>query len=233
MTKQPYPILYSLHNCPYAIRARMALVKAKQVVEIRSIKLSNKPIEMVEVSPKGSVPVLVLPKPMNDEPLLVIDESLDIMLWALNKSDPYNLLQQTHRNELDEMLDFIKHFENRFIPALEAYAAAKRYHQENRAELRKVCEGELVQLEGLLNKHRFLLSDKESLVDIALVPFIRKLARVDKPWFRDGPFPYVRDWLNGYLNSRLFSEVMTQYDIWHEHQNAVYFGDKNKLGNKK
>ncbi|GAL14580.1 glutathione S-transferase N terminus [Vibrio astriarenae] len=208
----------------------MALVKAKQVVEIRSIKLSNKPTKMVEVSPKGSVPVLVLPTP---EPLLVIDESLDIMLWALNKSDPDNLLRQTHRNELDEMLDFIKYFENRFIPALEAYAAVKRYHEENRVELRKVCEDELAQLEGQLNKHKFLFSDEESLVDIALMPFVRKLARVDKPWFRNGPFPRVRDWLNGYLNSQLFSEVMTHYDIWHEHQNAVYLGERSKLGNKK
>lgn len=230
MVTHSFPILYSLHNCPYAIRARIALIKAKQVVEIRSIKLSNKPIKMVEVSPKGSVPVLVLPTP---EPLLVIDESLDIMLWALNKNDPCNLMLQTQSNKLTEMIAFIERFESCFIPVLEAYAAAKRYQEENRAELRKACENELAKLEGQLNKYRFLFCDEESLVDIALVPFVRKLARVDKPWFRDSPFPHVRNWLNGYLNSRLFSEAMIHYDIWYEHQDAMYLGDKSSTGNRK
>ncbi|MGR5231740.1 glutathione S-transferase [Vibrio rotiferianus] len=229
MQSKPVPILYSLHNCPYAIRARFALLKARQRVHIRSIKLDNKPREMLEVSPKGSVPVLVVPKvPCEsidiEEAPLVLEESLEIMIWALSEYDPENLLQTDNPNALPEMITVIEEFERNFVPALNAFGCAKRYHAENTAERRKACETELTKLEVHLTQHPFLFSEQESLVDIALLPFLRKYARIDKQWFRHSHYQRVRVWLDNYLQSGEFSKVMTNYDLWIDERKDEYFG---------
>ncbi|GAM62890.1 glutathione S-transferase domain protein [Vibrio ishigakensis] len=150
-------------------------------MRIRSIKLDNKPDEMLQVSPKGSVPVLVV------EDSLVIEESLEIMLWALAQNDPDDLLCASSPSALPEMLAFIDEFERSFIPAMNTFACAKRYHEDNTDELRAHCEAELTKLEHRLNQHAFIFSERESLVDIALLPFLRKYARIDKQWFRNSP----------------------------------------------
>ncbi|MGR5269350.1 glutathione S-transferase [Vibrio astriarenae] len=208
MKSQNKPILYSLHNCPYAIRARLALVKAQQSVTIRAVKLDNKPEEMLNTSQKGSVPVLVMPD------ATVIEESLDIMVWALSQNDPKGLLSSDNNRALPEMLDFIASFENDFIPALIQFSSAKRYHEQEMFALRELCEIELAKLEGWLSQHALLFGERESLVDIAIVPFIRKFARIDKPWFRDSPYPYLRRWLEQYLQSRVFTITMKHYPLW-------------------
>ncbi|OLQ94448.1 glutathione S-transferase [Vibrio ponticus] len=223
------PILYSLHNCPYAIRARFALVKAKQTVLIRSIKLNNKPSEMLKASPKGSVPVLLVPQNTVETnnlhtPYRVLEESLDIMLWALSHNDPSHLLQSGNVESLPAMLAIIDEFERKFVPALNAFACAKRYHENNQSDLRHHCEIELEKLESRLVKHAFLFSNQESLVDIALVPFLRKYARIDKQWFRNRPYPRLRAWLNGYIQSPEFSKVMKNYDLWLDTRKDEHFG---------
>ncbi|WP_197064692.1 glutathione S-transferase [Vibrio hyugaensis] len=221
------PVLYSLHNCPYAIRARFALLKAQQSVRIRSIKRNNKPTEMLEASPKGSVPVLVIPKGASDKGSAkprVLEESLDIMIWALSKNDPDNLLRTNNRDVLPHMLMVIEEFESRFIPALNAFGCAKRYHEDNTAELRKACERELAKLESRLTEHSYLFSDRETLVDIAILPFLRKYARIDKQWFRESPYPNLKAWLNRYIQSPQFSKVMKNYDLWLEERRDEYFG---------
>lgn len=225
---EPTPILYSLHNCPYAIRARMALLKAQQRVRIRSIKLDNKPAELLQASSKGTVPVLVLSE--NQPPLLadetqVLEQSLDIMVWALSKNDPHGLLGDDSQSQLPLMLTLVEAFERDFDPALNAFGCAKRYHEGAMIPLRQECERELAKLESRLVEHRFLFGEHESLVDIALLPFIRKFARIDKQWFREAPYPKVRDWLNGYLNSPFFSKVMAKQPLWSVEQADVYFGD--------
>tara|TARA_R110001583_G_scaffold22377_5_gene83969 strand:- start:1001 stop:1681 length:681 start_codon:yes stop_codon:yes gene_type:complete len=218
------PILYSLQNCPYAIRARYSLFKAKQRLLIRAIKLNNKPPEMLKASPKGSVPVLVLNHSDEVGNQHIIDESINIMLWALNKNDPQDLLHSSDPKAQKEMLIFIKNFEMTFIPALEAYSCAKRYHESNLDECCTECELTLQNLESQLTKHAFLYSEKESLIDIALLPFIRKFARVERQWYRNSPYPKLQKWLAGYLQSPLFTKVMTSHELWIENRKDIYLG---------
>jgi glutathione S-transferase len=231
MTKTP--ILYSLQNCPYAMRARIALFKANQQVLIRAIKLNNKPKEMLLVSPKGTVPVLVIPESSVSNSTRVIDESLEVMVWALSQSDPDNLLCSEDDAALPNMVTLISDFEIDFIPLLNSYSCAKRYHENNITEWRRACETHLELLENNVSKYSFLLSNQETLVDIALLPFIRKFARVDKPWFQKSPYPNLRQWLNRYLQSPMFSKVMEQHELWLEHRNDIYFGQAASNKRKK
>lgn len=212
------PVIYSLRNCPYAMRARLAIYKAKYPVALRDIVLSNKPQSMLDASPKGTVPVLVLTDNQ------VIDESLAIMLWALQESDPDNLLHSHDNAILVNMLELIEQFDVDFKTSLNAYKCAKRYQESNIVECRQQCEIFLAQLELRLNKHRFLASDQESLADIALVPFIRQFARVERQWYLQSPYPKLRQWLNSYLHSPLFTRVMAKHPLWLETQQEVILG---------
>ena len=216
------PILYSLRNCPYAMRARIAIFKAQQTVLLRDLVLSNKPEQMLKASPKGTVPVIVL---SNDT---VIEESLEVMLWALNESDPNNLLHQNIGNALPDMLKLINAFDHEFKVCLEQYKCAKRYKEANLIEQREACELYIKSLEVRLSLHTFLMSDKESLVDIALLPFIRQFARIERQWYLQSPYPKVRQWLNNYLQSPMFTRVMAKYPLWLDSQEEVFFGGQGK-----
>ncbi|GAM58267.1 glutathione S-transferase domain protein [Vibrio ishigakensis] len=185
---------------------------------MRSIKLDNKPDEMLQVSPKGSVPVLVV------EDSLVIEESLEIMLWALEQNDPDDLLWADSPSALPEMLTFIYEFERTFTPAMNTFACAKRYHEDNINVLRAHCEAELSKLEHRLSQHAFVFSEEETLVDIALLPFLRKYARIDKQWFRNSSYLNLKNWLNGYIQSPLFSKVMKHYELWTDNRIDQDFG---------
>ena len=215
---KPLPILYSLRNCPYAMRARIAIFKANQTILLRDLVLSNKPKELITASPKGTVPVLVLPNGS------VLEESLDIMLWALNETDPDDLLQNETDSSLSEMLTLINTFDQDFKTCLEQYKCAKRYRESNIVECREVCEQYLKILEHRLVSNKFLMSNKESLVDIALVPFIRQFARVERQWYLQSPYPNVRQWLNSYLQSAMFTKVMAKYPLWLDNHEDVLFG---------
>tara|TARA_R110002050_G_scaffold24661_3_gene65899 strand:+ start:7782 stop:8471 length:690 start_codon:yes stop_codon:yes gene_type:complete len=220
-----YPILYSLRNCPYAMRARIAIFKSKQQVELRDVVLSDKPQAMLNASPKGTVPILVFEN--NDKTFNVIDESLDIMLWALQTNDPENLLEQgatTNAESLKNMLSVIAIFDNEFKAALEKYKCAKRYHEDNLLEYRQACEAYIQTVEKRLEQHAYIMSNKESLVDIALLPFIRQFARVERQWYLQAPYPNLRQWLNNYLQSPMFSKVMTKYPLWIDGDNRVIWG---------
>ena len=212
------PIIYSLRNCPYAMRARLAIFKAKQTVLLRDLVLSNKPAEMIAVSAKATVPVLVL---ANGK---VIEESLEVMLWALQQTDPDDLLHGQDEGALPTMLALITEFDNDFKTNLEAYKCAKRYQEDNVGQCRMVCQQYIEQLEKRLTEHRFLMSDKESLADIALVPFIRQFARVERQWYLQSPYPKVRRWLNSYLQSPVFTKVMAKYPLWLDNHEDVLFG---------
>lgn len=215
---KPLPILYSLRNCPYAMRARIAIFKAKQTVILRDLVLSNKPKELVTVSPKATVPVLVLTNGT------VLEESLDVMLWALNKTDPDDLLQSENEYSLSEILTLIDTFDHNFKVSLEQYKCAKRYRENNVVECREACEQFIQTLEKRLNSHKFLVSNKESLADIAILPFIRQFARVERQWYLQSPYPQVRQWLKNYLQSPMFTKVMAKHPLWLEHNDEVLFG---------
>jgi glutathione S-transferase len=210
------PILYSLRNCPYAMRARIALFKAQLQISLREVVLSNKPKEMLTVSKKGEVPVLV----MGDEsaPSIVIEESLEVMLWALAKSDPDNLLYLHDPHALPNMLKLITQFDNEFKACLNTYKCAKRYRENNITECRQACEIFIQQLENRLSnipsQKPFIMSDQESLVDIALLPFVRQFAKVERQWYLKSPYPKVRLWLNRYLQSIMFTKVMAKHNVW-------------------
>jgi len=219
---QSLPVLYSLRNCPYAMRARIAIFKAKQTVQLRDVVLSNKPAEMIAASPKATVPVLVLP----DE--VVIDESLAVMLWALNETDPDDLLHKQNEHSLSVMLELINTFDTEFKAYLEQYKCAKRYKENNIDECRALCEQLIQVLEDRLKNHNFLFSDWESLADIALLPFIRQFARVERQWYLQSPYPNVRNWLNNYLQSPMFTKVMAKYPLWLDNHEVVLFGDLTK-----
>lgn len=215
------PILYSLQNCPYAIRARFTLFRAQRKVLLRAVKLNNKPTEMLNSSPKGSVPVLVV-RSVNDDDV-VIQESLEIMLWALEINDPTNLLAYKDTVALHSMLNLINDFDTQFIPALEAYCCAKRYHETDILQCRTRCEEHLQQLEQRLSAHAFLFNNQETLLDIAIFPFIRKFARVERQWYRQSPYVKLRAWLDNYLQSPAFTKVMEKHELWLDNKQDIYF----------
>ena len=211
------PLFYSLRNCPYAMRARMAIYASGQSVQLRELCLDSKPTDFLMASPKATVPVLVLPNGK------VIEQSLEIMCWTFNVNDSDNYLISDNRDKQQQMLRFIELFDREFISSLESYRSAKRYHDENLLECRKACERYLQQLEQRLQYHRYLFSDNPCVADLAIIPFIRQLARVERQWYLNSPYPQLRNWLNGYLQSRMFSKVMTKYPVWTPTNEQVIF----------
>lgn len=192
------PILYSYRRCPYAMRARMALKYAKIAVEIREISLRDKPAHMLAVSPKGTVPVLVL----NDEQ--VIEQSLDIMHWALKKQDMDGWLSA------DKALTNALILENdtNFKAALDRYKYPERYPEQSQQQYREAGEVFLAQLEARLNNTQYLFAPHVTLADIAIFPFIRQFAAVDNAWFDTSPYPKLGVWLKALTSSDLFESIM-------------------------
>ena len=212
------PVLYSLQHCPYAMRARLGLLLAEQPVMLRAITMDKKPEEMLIASPKGTVPVLVV------DPKTVIDESLDIMLWALNRNDPQNLLYSDKADALPEMLKIIEENDNEFKPSLEKYKRSKRFHNEAEAADRLACEPFIQRLESRLNQHEYLMGATPSLLDYALLPFVRQFSKVNRQLFREGPYTNLQGWLDGQLQSRLFARAMLKYPFWLESGEEFLFG---------
>lgn len=215
------PILYSLRNCPFAMRARLAIFRSQSPVILRSIVLNDKPAEMLTASPKGTVPVLVLPEEDNGK--TVIDESFDIMVWALTQSDPDELLHAGETAISQDMFSLVSKFDNEFKSALEQYKAAKRYHEDNLIECRQVCEAYVADLEQRLTAHTFLVSNRESFADLALFPFIRQFAKVERKWYLQSPYPNLKQWLNNYLQSAMFNKVMAQHPLYLSTDEVIYF----------
>ncbi len=219
------PILYSLQNCPYAMRARLAILLAQQKVQLRAITMKDKPAEMLTASPKGTVPVLILDSDSETEnKKKVIDESLDVMLWALNRNDPENLLYSQQKNALPEMLKIIEENDKYFKPNLEQYKRAKRFHGEDEEQCRLQCEPFIQQLEHRLSQHEFLMGPTPSLLDYALLPFIRQFSRVNRQLYLQGSYTHLQRWLSHHLQSRLFSKAMIKYPLWLDNHEECIFG---------
>ena len=220
------PILYSLQNCPYAMRARLAILLAQQTVLLRAIVMQNKPPEMLALSPKGTVPVLVLEGLVLEEnsKKIVIDESLDIMLWALKLNDPENLLYSQDADALAQMLQVINENDEDFKPKLEQYKRAKRFHGNDEEQCRLLCEPFIQRLEYRLAQDEFLMGATPSLLDYALLPFIRQFSRVNRQLYLQGPYTHLQRWLNHHLQSRLFSKAMLKYPLWLDNYDECIFG---------
>lgn len=195
---QALPILYSYRRCPYAMRVRMALSYAGVAVEIREISLKDKPAHLLQVSPKGTVPVLVLPDGK------VIDQSLDIMHWALGRRDSDGWLMTD--SVLTQQL--ISENDTTFKSALDKYKYAIRFPEASATDYRAQGEVFLQKLELLLSASPFLLKAQPSLADFAIFPFIRQFAAVDTIWFEATTYSRLHLWLKYLVESELFLRVM-------------------------
>ncbi len=199
------PILYSFRRCPYAMRARLALASAGIPVELREVLLRDKAPELLEASPKATVPVLDLPD-------RVIEESYDIMLWALGKSDPEGWLQG--KNE-----PLITEIDGPFKTALDHY----KYGKIGVEEARETSSETLRKLENTLKTSPFLSGPQFTLADAASVTFIRQFANVDRAWFDTQPWPHLCAWLENFLASPRFEAIMRKYPKWQAGDPATLF----------
>ncbi|MBC3921767.1 glutathione S-transferase [Pseudomonas lurida] len=192
-------LLYSFRRCPYAMRARLALRYSGVCVRIIEVSLKAKPAEMLALSPKGTVPVLSV----NGE---VIDESLAIMQWALAQHDPDNWRLQGDPS----VLALIDENDQGFKYHLDRYKYAERYPEYPMEHYRAEGEVFLQKLEGLLADRAYLLAHHPSLADMAMAPFVRQFAHVDRDWFARAPYPRLQRWLEAFLQSPLFIGVMAK-----------------------
>lgn len=219
---QLMPILYSFRRCPYAMRARLALHSSGLMVQLREIVLRDKPASMLEVSPKGTVPVLIL---SNGN---VVDESLDIMLHALRQSDPANMLA-TEQGTLDDALALIAENDGPFKTELDYYKYPDRYDGVDREVSRQNASVFLMKLNDLLsNNGPFLLGGKYSIADLAIFPFVRQFANVDFDWFEKQEWAHLISALEQFVNSPLFLSVMNKYPLWKEGDAVTTFGEKGQ-----
>ncbi|AZE84260.1 Glutathione S-transferase N terminus [Pseudomonas orientalis] len=192
-------LLYSFRRCPYAMRARLALRYSGVPVEIIEVSLKAKPADMLALSPKGTVPVLSLDG-------RVIEESLEIMQWALAQHDPEDWLLQGD----PAVLALIAENDQVFKHHLNRYKYAERYPEQPMEHYRAEGEVFLQKLENLLADREYLLAGHLSLADAAVVPFVRQFAHVDREWFAGAPYPRLQVWLQRFLESPLFIAVMAK-----------------------
>ena len=192
------PKLFTYRRCPYAIRSRLALYQAGIDYESIEISLKDKPGDFLALSPKGTVPVLV----QSDGK--IIEESLEIMLWALNINDREHWVLKD--NDLCQKLIFENDFN--FKKNLDKYKYADRFPEHSKEYYRSQCEIFLNALEEKLQFKLYLIEDRISIADIAIFPFIRQFRLVDENWFLNSKYDALKKWLQGLINSRMFKEVM-------------------------
>ncbi len=209
LTLVALPILYSFRRCPYAMRARLALAVSGTVCALREVKLSAKPPEMLAVSPKGTVPVLVLPDGT------VIDQSLDVMRWALAQSDPEGWLTRDDPALIERNDGAFKHDLDRYKYPERHGSDALAHRESGLAFLRD--------LDARLVAHGQLCGAERGLADMAVMPFVRQFASVDAAWFESAELPHVKRWLAGHVESALFGAVMEKFTPWREGDAGVVF----------
>jgi glutathione S-transferase len=202
MNTNSLPILYTFRRCPYAIRARMAIYAAGIKVQSIEVSLKNKPQSLIDYSPKGTVPVVVTP---NGE---VIQESRDIMLWALHQADPNNWLLQNDKLKQQQMMQLVDSCDIEFKPLLDRYKYFDRHPEHSQAEYRHQAEVFLQQLDIRLSAQAFLMDANMRFSDVAIFPFIRQFSGVDKLWFAASPYKNLQRWLDICVNTALFKTVM-------------------------
>jgi glutathione S-transferase len=189
------------------MRARMALAYSGLVVEIREISLREKPTSLLAISPKGTVPVL-----QSDD--LVIEQSYDIMKWALKQSDPDQWLSAQTEPTIDQ---WVEKNDGPFKKLLDQYKYPDRYPdislEETLSQARSLFLGPINEQ---LKTSPYLLGSRISLADIAIFPFVRQFAMVDQEWMDQSDLHFLKQWLNERLESSLFVGVMQKYPTWHD-----------------
>jgi len=213
-----YPILYSFRRCPYAMRARLAVAASRLTVELREVVLRDKPADMLEASPKGTVPVLVLP---DGE---VIEESLDVMEWALSRRDPEGW-RDLPGDTFGQIEALIEELDGPFKSALDRYKYENRYDGVVAVEQRHLAVPFLLDLEKRLAASPYLFGDRFTFADAAVAPFVRQFAHVDRDWFWAQEWPHLIGWLERFLESSRFKAIMTKYPKWESGEAGVVFPD--------
>ena len=213
--KYGLPVLYSFRRCPYAMRARLAILASGLGVELREVLLKEKPAELLACSPKGTVPVLVLAG-------TVLDESWEIMRWALQQHDPQGLLGH-HAEFVQPAMVWQQRNDRHFKPILDRYKYFERHPALPQAAYLQQALPFLDELETALRANTFLLSDQPSIADLALWPFIRQFAMVDQASFDALPLPRLQGWLATFLQSRAFERIMLKTPPWQLDLSRVIF----------
>lgn len=215
-----YPILYSFKRCPYAMRARMALQLTNIKCEIREVRLNNKPKHMLEVSPKGTVPVLIL----NDR---TIEESMEVIDWALNQKNVFE--GNLKENQIKISDELIERFDDKFKYHLDRYKYASRYGDVDEIHHRKKCEKILLEIEDIISDEEWFFGKKINKLDISILPFIRQFRIADADWFDNHKrLKKVKNYLHNFLASKILKDVMINYDVWKEESEISYFPITNR-----
>ncbi|NUN63920.1 glutathione S-transferase [Pseudanabaena biceps] len=211
------PILYSFRRCPYAIRARMALAYANICYELREVSLKNKPQQMLDISPKGTTPVMQI---FENTDFIVLEESLDIMNWSVQQHDPLrwldlpdqskaiaNQLIETNDRHFKQSLDRYK-YPNRFPEH------PQQFYRQQGEQFLQVLESHLQERSPNLDNSRFLISDRQTFADMAIFPFVRQFAYVDMDWFVTSAYHFLQEWLKWHESSTIFELVMQKSPVW-------------------
>jgi glutathione S-transferase len=213
-----FPILYSFRRCPYAMRARLAIASAGITVELREILLRDKAAEFLTASPKGTVPVLLADT--------VIEESIDVMHWAIAQSDPESLLH--HMDDAANAL--IAECDGPFKTALDQTKYAVRYPDIDASESRATAAHFITKLDALLNGQRWLYGDRPTLADLAILPFVRQFAHTDLDWWHAQSFRHAQNWLQMFTASDRFKSIMTKYTPWKYGDDVILFPKSQRTG---
>ena len=216
-------ILYSFRRCPYAIRARWALLNTNQVVELREVELKNKPIELIQISKKATVPVL---KTSFNK---VIDESLEIMIWSIQRSNIDGLFRANNNEKSKEIFSLIETNDNVFKYHLDRFKYASRFNFEESAAHGVAAMKILISLDNRLKefaregKPLFLVDAKETLADWAIWPFVRQFRIADiKKFDQNHEIKYLRRWLNYFFTHEKYPIVMKKYKPWSKENEPIF-----------
>lgn len=202
------PILYSFRRCPYAMRARMALKLANFQCELREVELKNKPKEMLQISSKGTVPILVL-----DD--VILDESNDIIQWVISNNP--NILMHLDDEQAQQTSKAIDLFDTKFKHHLDRYKYHQRYGS-NAKDHREKCDEILYMLDEEISEYGWIFSDEVSLLDISILPFIRQFKIADESYFFSQNYQNVINLLKRFESSDLFKSIMNKYEPWQPNQ---------------
>nr|WP_325251210.1 glutathione S-transferase [Amylibacter sp.] len=205
------PILYSFRRCPYAMRARLAVASSGLKTELREIVLRDKAPEFLAASPKGTVPVMIVDG-------VVIEESLDVMRWALGQNDPEGLCYAG-----EEAIELVKRCETDFKGHLDRFKYAVRYDDVDPEQERALASVFLRELEGRLAEQAYLFGDRIGFADIGIAPFVRQFANTDRAWFNGQDWPHLIRWLDDFVTSPRFLSIMTKYPKWQQGDGVTIF----------
>jgi|TARA_Y100001949_G_scaffold172791_1_gene177364 glutathione S-transferase len=213
------PVLYSFRRCPYAMRARMALILTSHTCELREILLTDKPDSMLEISPKGTVPVLQLEG-------RIIDESMDIIKWAIKSgSEKMHILSEDEEAMSNSLIQL---FDSKFKYHLDRYKYSSRY-QTLKEEHQEKCLEILNSLEQKISDQPWIFGKLVSLLDISILPFIRQCKIANPAWFKSQKFKRVISLLEHFESSELFNKAMEEFELWDPKKSKVLIFPSSEL----